>query len=103
MKHLEITALGLALSITALAAASGLPQSQSDDAAQSKTNSRLVRSAHPAAPDQGQRVFQQNCARCHSAPEGFPPSASAAVARHMRVRANLSDSDFKALLHFLNP
>lgn len=103
MKHLEIITLGLALSITALAAASSLSQDQSGAGAQPETNSKLSRSAHPASPDRGQRVFQQNCARCHSAPEGFSPSASAAIARHMRVHANLSDSEYKALLHFLNP
>jgi cytochrome c5 len=103
MKHLEIITLGLALSITAVAAGSSLPQEQSKAGGEAATNSKLFRSAHPVSPDRGQRVFQQNCGRCHSAPEGFPPSASAAVARHMRVRANLSDADYKALLHFLNP
>jgi mono/diheme cytochrome c family protein len=52
---------------------------------------------------QGQRVFKQNCARCHDAPQGFPPQISGTVLRHMRVRANLSARDEKALLHFMNP
>lgn len=103
MRHLESITLGLAMSITVLAAGSSLPKNQSEGNGQAGANSRLFRSGHPASPDPGQRVFQQNCARCHSAPEGFAPSASAAVARHMRVRANLSDADYKALLHFLNP
>ena len=51
----------------------------------------------------GQQVFQRNCARCHAAPEGFPASISVTVALHMRVRAGLSDKDYKALLEFLNP
>ena len=101
MKSLETITFGLALSISALAAASSMPHSQSDS--QSQPSSKLSRSSHPATPDRGQRVFQQNCARCHSAPQGFSPSASGAVARHMRVRANLSEADFRALLHFLNP
>ena len=101
MKSLETITLGLALSISALAAASGVPPAQSGS--QPQTNSKLTRAGHPASPDRGQRVFQQNCARCHSAPEAFPPSAAGAVARHMRVRANLSEADFRALLHFLNP
>jgi len=103
MKHLETVTLGLALSVSAFAVSSSLPQSQSEAGGQSQTNSKLSRSAHPASPDRGQRVFQQNCARCHSAPEGFSPSASPAVARHMRVRANLSEADYRALMHFLNP
>ena len=51
----------------------------------------------------GQKVFEQNCGRCHNAPQGFPPSISGAVSRHMRVRANLSQADYEALLRFLNP
>jgi mono/diheme cytochrome c family protein len=51
----------------------------------------------------GEKVFQQNCSRCHNAPQGFPPQISASIARHMRVRASLSAADEKALLKFLNP
>jgi cytochrome c5 len=103
MKSLESITLGLAVSISALAAASSMPSAQSDSQSQAQSTSKLSRSSHPATPDRGQRVFQQNCARCHSAPENLGPSVSGAVARHMRVRANLSDADFRALLHFLNP
>jgi len=53
--------------------------------------------------DRGQQVFEQNCSRCHNPPEGFSPRISGTIALHMRVRANLSDSDTKALLRFLNP
>jgi cytochrome c5 len=59
--------------------------------------------ARPEPSSDGQRVFEQNCARCHSAPEGFSPSISGTIARHMRVRANLSQDDERALLKFLNP
>ena len=51
----------------------------------------------------GQRIFEQNCSRCHDAPESFPPSISGTIVRHMRVRASLSKEDEKALLRFLNP
>ena len=50
----------------------------------------------------GQQVFEQNRSRCHNTPQGFSPSISVAVARHMRVRAGLSAQDEKALLRFLN-
>lgn len=53
--------------------------------------------------DRGEQVFHQNCYRCHQEPKGFSPSVSGTIARHMRVRANLSDEDYKALLKFLNP
>lgn len=51
----------------------------------------------------GQQVFEQNCSRCHNAPEGFPQQISGTIARHMRVRASLSEADYKALLRFFNP
>lgn len=53
--------------------------------------------------ERGQLVFEQNCSRCHNAPESFPPQISGTIIRHMRVRASLSAADEKALLHFLNP
>jgi cytochrome c5 len=53
--------------------------------------------------DEGQRIFQQNCSRCHNAPEGFSPTISGTIVRHMRVRASLSQEDERHLLHFLNP
>lgn len=53
--------------------------------------------------ERGQQVFEQNCSRCHNPPGGFSPRISGAIALHMRVRANLSDADYKALLRFFNP
>ena len=52
--------------------------------------------------EEGQRVFQQNCSRCHNAPESFPPSITGTIVRHMRVRANLSRHQERVLLDFLN-
>lgn len=59
--------------------------------------------ARPANADRGQQVFKENCSRCHHAPEGFSQHISGTIARHMHVRAGLSDADYKALLRFLNP
>jgi cytochrome c5 len=53
--------------------------------------------------DEGERVFQQNCSRCHTAPEGFSPRISGTIVRHMRVRASLSQHEEEQLLHFFNP
>src|ERR1700689_5185178 len=53
--------------------------------------------------DEGQRVFEQNCSRCHTAPQGFSPRISGTIVRHMRVRANLSREDEQKLLKFFNP
>lgn len=53
--------------------------------------------------DEGQRVFEQNCSRCHTAPEGFSPRISGTIVHHMRVRASLSQHDQQELLRFFNP
>jgi cytochrome c5 len=53
--------------------------------------------------DEGPRIFQQNCSRCHNTPEGFSPRISGTITRHMRVRASLSKHDEEELLRFLNP
>lgn len=54
------------------------------------------------AGQEGQRVFDQNCARCHNAPDGFSPRITGSIVRHMRVRANLSRHDEEVLLHYFN-
>ena len=59
--------------------------------------------AQPDDSAEGQRIFNQNCSRCHSVPMGFSPRIAGTVARHMRVRAGLSAHDYEALLKFLNP
>jgi mono/diheme cytochrome c family protein len=53
--------------------------------------------------DEGGRLFQQHCSRCHTAPDGFSPRISGTVVRHMRVRASLSQEEEKELLRFFNP
>jgi cytochrome c5 len=53
--------------------------------------------------DIGQRKFNANCSRCHSAPEQLSPSLTGTVVRHMRVRASLSAQDEKDILKFLAP
>ena len=62
-----------------------------------------VAQASPQHEDDGERIFQQNCSRCHNAPEGFSPRISGTIVRHMRVRASLSKHDEEELLHFFNP
>jgi cytochrome c5 len=98
MKHLGRLTLGLLL--LAAAAAIGQTKSSPPQQPQSKASPKVV---HAMNPDREQQVFNQNCSRCHNAPEGFSPSISGTVAMHMHVRANLSDADYKALLRFLNP
>jgi mono/diheme cytochrome c family protein len=51
----------------------------------------------------GERVFKQQCSRCHTPPDGFSTHISGTIVRHMRVRASLSQDDEKALLRYFNP
>ena len=96
MKNTRLVAFCAVAFITAAA------MCQSND---SSTNPRSQNSkeSQVVAQGRGQQVFAQNCSRCHSAPEGFSPHISGTIARHMRVRASLSEADYKALMKFLNP
>lgn len=96
MKHLRTTfpVMMLFSALPFLAAGSMPPQDQT------KPQTKPAKSTNP---DRGQQVFEQNCSRCHNAPEGFSQHISGTIAQHMRVRAGLSDKDYEALRHFLNP
>jgi len=103
LKHLERTMLGLIVVVWALAIGATLAIGQAESTPQQPQVNSSKKAPDAANPDRGQEVFQQNCSRCHNAPQGFPPSISGTIARHMRVRARLSDADYKALRKFLNP
>jgi cytochrome c5 len=78
------------------------PQAKPQSAAHAgKAKAQATQSA--VHEDEGQRVFDQNCSRCHTAPDGFSSRISGTVVRHMRVRASLSRHDEQELLRFLNP
>jgi cytochrome c5 len=96
-KHFLLGALVL-VSVAAIA-----PAAQQSGAPEAKPSKNLARKQPSQPQDDGERVFKQNCSRCHAAPEGFPPSISGTIVRHMRVRAGLSQRDEKALLRFFNP
>ena len=70
---------------------------------QSKGGNRSSVASGNGDATRGERVFQQNCSRCHNAPQGFSPRISGTVLRHMRVRASLSAADERDLLRFMNP
>ena len=80
------------------------PHSQATPQATAKNDAKQTAGAKNSIHrDEGQRIFDQNCSRCHTAPNGFSPRISGTVVRHMRVRASLSQHDEKELLRFLNP
>jgi cytochrome c5 len=105
LKHVPYCLLFLAATCGSSNAA---PQVQDHAQATSQTAGQKARKQGAAKhnsvhQDEGDRVFQQNCSRCHAAPEGFSPRISGTVVRHMRVRASLSQHDEQELLRFLNP
>jgi hypothetical protein len=93
------------LGLIALTAAPLLPPAMAQDhpPATPANKKPAVAQAAPQQEDEGQRVFEQNCSRCHNQPEGFSPRISGTIVRHMRVRASLSKHDEEELLHFFNP
>ena len=103
-KHVLGFALGLGAFLVPLVAA---VQAQTGPAQQSAAQSApKPQTATPKAGQyhsEGERIFAQNCSRCHNAPVGFSPRISGTVVRHMRVRAQLSAHDEQELLRFFNP
>jgi hypothetical protein len=94
------------LGLLALTAAPLLPPvmaQQDHPPATPASKKPTVAQAPPQHEDDGQRIFEQNCSRCHNAPEGFSPRITGTIVRHMRVRASLSKHDEEELLHFFNP
>ena len=52
------------------------------------------------APD-GEAVYKTNCTRCHNTPPSMNERQARVVVSHMRVRANLTEVDAKAVLRYL--
>jgi mono/diheme cytochrome c family protein len=103
MKHMERIMLGVPLLAAMLAIGASVAIGQTDSPQQQSRNKVSSKAAHAGNQDRGQQVFEQNCARCHNAPEGFSSGISGTVALQMRVHASLSEADYKALRKFLNP
>jgi cytochrome c5 len=98
MNRTRIILAAICLASAALPLAAQNPPARPDTRTEGKSQARSA-----AQPNRGEKVFQQNCSRCHNAPQGFSPRISGTIVRHMRVRASLSAADEKALLKFLNP
>jgi mono/diheme cytochrome c family protein len=103
MMRLEKFELGLLLLAGSLTVGVAFAVGQTQEKSQQSGNKTASQAAKTASPSRGAKVFEQNCSRCHNAPEGFSSSVSGTIAMHMRVRANLSDEDYKSLRQFLNP
>jgi cytochrome c5 len=92
-------ALGSALLVAAPVLA--VQDRAAHQAAHGSTAQHQASAQHQTPEEEGQRVFDRNCARCHNSPNGFSPRITGTIVRHMRVRANLSEHDEKVLLRFL--
>jgi cytochrome c5 len=66
---------------------------------QSTTTTAVPKPPDPALA--GEKIFQQNCARCHIPPMILNPRITGTVIDHMRVRARLSRKEQKLLLKYL--
>jgi len=93
------------LASTATLRGSPQPAPQGKAAAQQPPANKSAAAAENSEPRQGEgeRIFAQNCSRCHNSPDGFSSRISGTVLRHMRVRASLSKHDEEELLRFFNP
>ena len=47
------------------------------------------------------KVYKANCARCHRPPQNFSSGKMATMLLHMRVRANLTEKKYEALVGYL--
>lgn len=106
MTQIRFLLAGLLAVSAVLTPAMGALQSQPDtsNSAQAVPPIKKAAAKHGnTEQSEGERIFAQNCSRCHYAPEGFSPRISGTVVRHMRVRASLSEHDEKELLKFFNP
>ncbi len=96
---------GLLMSCLALAAQTTSSAPAQGGAAAKKTQATQAQqpAAGTAMETAGEQKFQQNCSRCHNAPQELSPRISGTVLLHMRVRASLSQADAQAILRYLAP
>jgi cytochrome c5 len=93
----------MVLVLSALIVSTALAQNSTQTNSASTPAKAPVKAQSTPPQDVGERKFNANCSRCHSAPEQLSPRLTGTVVRHMRVRANLSAQDEKDILKFLAP
>jgi cytochrome c5 len=97
------TRMKIVIALSTLLATAALAQNSSSSKSANTSTKTPIKVTNKTQPDIGQRKFDANCSRCHSAPEQLSPAITGTVVRHMRVRANLSAQDEKDILKFLAP
>ena len=61
----------------------------------------LVAAPQPQTAPDGEAVYKTNCTRCHNTPPSMNERQTRVVVSHMRVRANLTEVDAKAVMQYL--
>ena len=61
----------------------------------------LAQNQHKKTPVDPDDAYKNNCMRCHASVQDYPPSKTATIVMHMRVRANLTEEETQAILHYL--
>jgi mono/diheme cytochrome c family protein len=89
----------LPLALTSMIWAAGNSAPSAPAAAAQKTTLEPADAEHLRV--EGERRFQANCGRCHTAPQKFPPRMMATIVRHMRVRATITDEDMRSILYYM--
>jgi cytochrome c5 len=104
MSHTRLLSYAFGLSTLLASLLAAQTQPRANQQASAHVDQKVSTKQNSQVPDsEGDRIFAQNCSRCHTTPDGFSPSISGTVVRHMRVRASLSQHDEQELLRFLNP
>lgn len=90
--------MGYALMLSALAAL--LAGCTSDSKAPSESASAA---AEVASDKGGAQLWAENCSRCHNvrSPKSFSDSQWQVITHHMRLRANLTGQEARAITEFL--
>ena len=65
------------------------------------SHSAQIHSKPAAKPIDGDAAYKANCIRCHVEVTKLSERMTATAMRHMRVRANLTDEETKAILKYL--
>ena len=73
-----------------------------DDPPAAKAAGATVEPARPVQQEvDGDQAYKANCTCCHTAPRKFSAREMVTVMRHMRVRANLTEAEERAILRYL--
>lgn len=92
------TAAAAASHITADAAPTQAPVAEANRQRPAQGSSAKEKGPKAVDPD---RAYKANCTRCHSEVPKLEPRAMKTVVMHMRVRANLTDAEARAIAEYL--